>query len=142
MSCAEGDTGFIYAGALPFEPHTDRSAAWRDAAHQDQDRDERGQPPSSRSTSASCPMPGVALARLEIIINKPHRRAPPPFWITPNRCRPEKIDAKTAGPWPYADRWRFYVDKVAGRATITAAFWPNPVIVRLSDFKSNEYQPT
>ena len=67
VSCAEGDTGNVYDGLLPFEVVEPR--ARRDAAHPGQDRDERRQPASSPSSSAQLPNAGVGLARLEFIIN-------------------------------------------------------------------------
>ncbi|HEY0660734.1 MAG TPA: phosphoenolpyruvate synthase [Lysobacter sp.] len=136
ISCAEGDTGFIYAGALPFERHT------ADLEHM---------PPAPLKVMmnvanperafdfAMLPNAGVGLARLEMIIAS-HIGVHPKALLEYAQQDAEtkkKIDAKIAG---YGDPVDFYVDRLAeGIATITAAFAPNPVIVRLSDFKSNEY---
>ena len=138
VSCAEGDTGNVYDGLLPFEVSSrERGEMPRDPG---QDRDERRQPASSPSSSRSCPTPGVGLARLEFIINNE-------IGVHPRACleyagsagRPEE-EAWTQQPAAIADPRTFFREKlVEGVATIAAAFWPKPVIVRLSDFKSNEY---
>jgi len=89
------------------------------------------------------PNEGVGLARLEMIINNAigvHPKALLQYKNDPDSLEPalrQRIAAKSAG---YADATEFYVEKVKeGVSTIAAAFWPKPVIVRLSDFKSNEY---
>ena len=136
ISCAEGDTGFIYEGALPFEKIT------TDLEHM---------PPAPLKIMmnvanperafdfAMLPNAGVGLARLEMIINS-HIGVHPKALLEYGKQDAEtkhKIDARMAG---YSNPVDFYVDRLAeGIATITAAFAPAPVIVRLSDFKSNEY---
>ena len=136
VSCAEGDTGFIYAGKLGFEKTT------TDLSHM---------PPAPLKIMmnvanperafdfAMLPNAGVGLARLEMIINSNigvHPKALLEYDKQDAETR-RRIDAKMAG---YASPVDFYVDRLAeGIATLTAAFAPNPVIVRLSDFKSNEY---
>ena len=136
VSCAEGDTGFVYEGALDFE---------RKQIELD------GLPPSPVKIMmnvgnpdrafdfASIPNRGVGLARLEFIINRMigvHPRALLEFDRLDAALKSE-IEAQMAG---YADPVGFYVDKLAeGISQIAAAFSPEPVIVRLSDFKSNEY---
>ncbi|MFD0738166.1 phosphoenolpyruvate synthase [Lysobacter koreensis] len=136
ISCAEGDTGYIYAGALPFERHT------ADLEHM---------PPAPLKVMmnvanperafdfAMLPHAGVGLARLEMIIAS-HIGIHPKALLEYGKQDAEtkkKIDAKIAG---YGEPVQFYVDRLAeGIATITASFAPHPVIVRLSDFKSNEY---
>ena len=136
ISCAEGDTGFIYDGALPFERHT---------------ADLEKMPPAPLKVMmnvanpdrafdfAMLPNAGVGLARLEMIIASHigiHPKALLEYGQQDAETR-KQIDAKIAG---YGDPVQFYVDRLAeGIATITAAFAPNPVIVRLSDFKTNEY---
>src|SRR5699024_1106728 len=88
---------------------------------------------------ASTPNRGVGLARLEFIINRMigiHPRALLEFDDQPSKLQ-HTIKQHNAG---YPDPVSFYVDRLAeGISTIAAAFYPNPVIVRLSDFKSNEY---
>jgi len=136
VSCAEGDTGFIYAGALPFERVT---------------TDLGNMPPAPLKIMMNVANPdrafdfgmlpnaGIGLARLEMIIAS-HIGVHPKALLEYARqdaATKAKIDARTAG---YAGPVEFYVDRLAeGIATITASVAPNPVIVRLSDFKSNEY---
>ncbi len=136
VSCAEGDTGFVYEGALDFE---------RKQIELD------GLPPSPVKIMmnvgnpdrafdfASIPHRGVGLARLEFIINRMigvHPRALLEFDRLDAALKSE-IQAQMAG---YTDPVGFYVDKLSeGISQIAAAFSPEPVIVRLSDFKSNEY---
>ncbi len=174
VSCAEGDTGKVYAGKLDFEC----------------EREEAGvlpEPPAKIMMNvanperafefAQIPNHGVGLARIEFIINNQigvhplaalaleplaqrergrgrdgefaeHASRPSSGSGMQAGTRPARegempgelqaqILAKSAG---YADPVSFYVDKLAeGIATIAAAFWPKPVIVRMSDFKSNEY---
>ncbi|KRD39734.1 phosphoenolpyruvate synthase [Lysobacter sp. Root916] len=137
VSCAEGDTGFIYDGALPFERHV-----------ADLDK----MPPAPLKVMmnvanperafdfAMLPNAGVGLARLEMIIASHIGIHPKALleYAQQDAATKKKIDEKIAG---YGDDpVQFYVDRLAeGIATITASFAPHPVIVRLSDFKSNEY---
>ncbi|MDX9765532.1 MAG: phosphoenolpyruvate synthase [Chiayiivirga sp.] len=136
VSCAEGDTGHIYAGRLEFEVAT---------------ADLENMPPAPLKIMmnvgnperafdfAQLPNQGIGLARLEFIIARQigiHPRALLEYDRQPAEIK-AKIDEMSAG---YADPVSFYVDRLAeGIATLTAAFAPDPVIVRLSDFKSNEY---
>lgn len=136
VSCAEGDTGFIYAGALPFERTTTDLAAMPAAPLKIMMNVAN---PERAFDFGQLPNAGIGLARLEMIIAS-HIGVHPLALLEYDRQEPDvrrKIDAKTAG---YADPVSFYVDRLAeGIATITASVAPNPVIVRLSDFKSNEY---
>ncbi|WP_454261635.1 phosphoenolpyruvate synthase [Pseudoxanthomonas mexicana] len=136
VSCAEGDTGFIYAGALPFERITTDLAAMPAAPLKIMMNVAN---PERAFDFGQLPNAGIGLARLEMIIAS-HIGVHPLALLEYDRQEPDvrrKIDAKTAG---YADPVSFYVDRLAeGIATITASVAPNPVIVRLSDFKSNEY---
>ncbi|MBA3487156.1 MAG: phosphoenolpyruvate synthase, partial [Lysobacter sp.] len=136
ISCAEGDTGYIYDGALSFQRHT---------------ADLQKMPPAPLKVMmnvanperafdfAMLPNAGVGLARLEMIIAS-HIGIHPKALLEYDRqdaATKAKIDAKILG---YGEPVQFYVDRLAeGIATITASFAPNPVIVRLSDFKTNEY---
>ena len=137
VSCAEGDTGYIYDGELPFERHV-----------ADLDK----MPPAPLKVMmnvanperafdfAMLPNAGVGLARLEMIIASHIGIHPKALleYASQDAATKKKIDEKIAG---YGDDpVQFYVDRLAeGIATITASFAPHPVIVRLSDFKSNEY---
>ncbi|WP_093303429.1 phosphoenolpyruvate synthase [Pseudoxanthomonas sp. CF385] len=136
VSCAEGDTGFIYAGALPFERTTTDLAAMPAAPLKIMMNVAN---PERAFDFGQLPNAGIGLARLEMIIAS-HIGVHPLALLEYDRQDLDvrkKIDAKTAG---YADPVSFYVDRLAeGIATITASVAPNPVIVRLSDFKSNEY---
>ena len=96
--------------------------------------------PDRALSLAALPNDGVGLARLEFIINNTIR-AHPMALLHPERVLDAgvraELDALTRG---YSDRGEFFVDKLAqGVGTIAAAFYPKPVVVRLSDFKSNEY---
>ena len=135
VSCAEGDTGLIYSGKLDFERITADLDAMPPAPLKIMMNVAN---PERAFDFAMLPNGGVGLARLEMIINS-HIGLHPKALIEYSRQDAEtrrKIDERING----ADPVEFYVDRLAeGIATITAAFAPNPVIVRLSDFKSNEY---
>ena len=137
VSCAEGDTGYIYGGKMEFEAIEVELARM---------------PPIPVKIAMNvgnpqlafdfCQLPndGVGLARLEFIISNT-------IGIHPKACLeyaslPAELKAQVAKQARgYENPVRFYVDKIAeGVATIAAAFWPKKVIVRLSDFKSNEYR--
>jgi pyruvate,water dikinase len=136
VSCAEGDTGYVYDGMLEFErkqieldslPKIDVKIMMNVGN------------PDRAFDFASIPHRGVGLARLEFIINRMigvHPRALLEFDRLDGELQ-DQIRTQMAG---YADPVGFYVDKLAeGISQIAAAFAPEPVIVRLSDFKSNEY---
>ncbi|MFZ9708947.1 MAG: phosphoenolpyruvate synthase [Steroidobacteraceae bacterium] len=136
VSCAEGDTGYVYEGALDFEQRQIELDALPDPPVKIMMNVGN---PDRAFDFATTPHRGVGLARLEFIINRMigvHPRALLEF----DRLEPslrEQIRTQMAG---YADPVSFYVDKLSeGIAQIAAAFAPEPVIVRLSDFKSNEY---
>ncbi len=136
VSCAEGDTGFIYEGKLEFERVTADLGAMPPAPLKIMMNVAN---PERAFDFAMLPNAGVGLARLEMIIAS-HISVHPKALLEYDKQDAEtkrKIDERLAG---YSDPVGFYVDRLAeGIATITAAFAPNPVIVRLSDFKSNEY---
>ena len=136
VSCAEGDTGTIYRGLLAFERVVADLARMPPAPLKIMMNVAN---PERAFDFAMLPNAGVGLARLEMIIAS-HIGVHPKALLEYDQQDAEtraQIDARSAG---YADPVSFYVDRLAeGIATITAAFAPNPVIVRLSDFKSNEY---
>jgi pyruvate,water dikinase len=136
VSCAEGDTGFIYAGNLAFEKTTTDLADMPPAPLKIMMNVAN---PERAFDFAMLPNGGVGLARLEMIINS-HIGVHPKALLEYDKQDAEtkrRIDERMAG---YSSPVDFYVDRLAeGIATLTAAFAPNPVIVRLSDFKSNEY---
>jgi pyruvate,water dikinase len=137
VSCAEGDTGYVYDGLLETEVTEVR----------------RGEMPycpvkimmnvgnpTLAFDFAQIPNAGVGLARLEFIINNNIGVHPKAILDYPNVDTDLKkaVESVARG---HASPRAFYVDKLTeGIATIAAAFWPKPVIVRLSDFKSNEYR--
>ncbi|BBO20846.1 phosphoenolpyruvate synthase [Candidatus Desulfobacillus denitrificans] len=137
VSCAEGDTGYIYRGILDFEVTT-------------QELGKLPQLPVKIAMNVGnpelafafqgIPNAGVGLARIEFIINNVigiHPKAILELERVPASLRDE-INRRARG---YACPKDFFVEKLAeGVSTIAAAFWPKPVIVRLSDFKSNEYR--
>jgi len=136
VSCAEGDTGLIFEGELDFEQQQIELDALPEAPVRIMMN--VGNPDRAFDFS-SIPNKGVGLARLEFIINRTigvHPRALLEF-ATLEPGLQDQIRRQMAG---YDDPVGFYVDKLAeGIASIAAAFAPEPVIVRLSDFKSNEY---
>ncbi|MEY0996722.1 phosphoenolpyruvate synthase [Providencia rettgeri] len=136
VSCSEGDTGFVYEGKLAFEIH---SSEVSDMPNLDVKIMMNVGNPDRAFDFACLPNEGVGLARLEFIINRMigvHPRALLEF----DQQSPElqaEIRQMMAG---YDDPIEFYVGKLTeGISTLAAAFWPKRVIVRLSDFKSNEY---
>ena len=137
VSCAEGDTGFVYQGALEFEQktiHLDAMPALPIKVMMNVGNPDRAM------AFAAIANDGVGLARLEFIINRMigiHPRALLELDRQPDELR-ARIETAIA---PYGDPVEYYVARLTeGVATIAAAFAPRPVIVRLSDFKSNEYR--
>ncbi|MBT8091415.1 MAG: phosphoenolpyruvate synthase [Gammaproteobacteria bacterium] len=136
VSCAEGDEGFVYSGNLEFEETRIELDSLPDIPVKIMMNVGN---PDRAFDFASIPNHGVGLARLEFIINRMigvHPQALLEYDQLDDETR-AAIDDQMAG---YSDPVGFFVDKLAeGVATIAAAFAPEPVIVRLSDFKSNEY---
>jgi len=137
VSCAEGDTGYVYRGKLPF-----------DVIRQDLSilpplpvklMLNVGNP-TLAFEFAQIPSAGIGLARLEFVINNLigiHPKAALQFQSIPADLKVALLRQSRG----YADPLTFYVEKLTeGISTLAAAFWPKPVIVRLSDFKSNEYR--
>jgi pyruvate, water dikinase len=137
VSCAEGDTGYIYDGLL--ETEVTEVQRGEMPAIQTKIMMNVGNPQLAFDF-AQIPNAGVGLARLEFIINNNIGVHPKAILDYPQVDADLKkaVESVARG---HASPRAFYVDKVAeGIATIAAAFWPKPVIVRLSDFKSNEYR--
>lgn len=136
VSCAEGDTGYIYDGIIPFKVNEINVESMPKSPCKIMMNVAN---PDKAFELSKIPNKGVGLARVEFIINRN-------IGIHPNallnlNSQPAKIKEiiKTAIQG-YKSPEDFYISKLAdGVATIAAAFYPNPVIVRLSDFKSNEY---
>ncbi|TWO72674.1 phosphoenolpyruvate synthase [Caenimonas sedimenti] len=137
VSCAEGDTGFIYDGLLETEVTEVQRGAMPPIKTKIMMNVGN---PQLAFDFAQLPNDGVGLARLEFIINNNIGVHPKAILDYPN-VAPDLKKAVESVARGHASPRAFYVDKVAeGIATIAAAFWPKPVIVRLSDFKSNEYR--
>ncbi|UTZ23621.1 phosphoenolpyruvate synthase [Vibrio campbellii] len=136
VSCAEGETGYVYQGELEFE--IKRSAVDELPLLPTKVMMNVGNPDRAFDFS-QIPNEGVGLARLEFIINKMigiHPKALLNFDAQSDELKAEITD-RIRG---YKDPIDFYVSKLTeGIATIASAFWPKRVIVRMSDFKSNEY---
>jgi pyruvate,water dikinase len=137
VCCSEGDEGHVYEGLLPFEvketilddlPPTKTQILMN-----------VGNPEQAFSL-AGIPCDGVGLARLEFIIAN-HIKAHPLALLRFDELEDPAVKAEIAELTKhFDDKPQFFVDKLArGIATIAAAFYPQPVIVRMSDFKSNEY---
>ncbi len=137
VSCAEGDTGYVYQGILPFE-HEKLDVAKMPALPVKVMLNV-GNPERAFAFQA-IPNQGVGLARLEFLISNSigiHPNALLEYETLSDPILKEAIRKKTAA---YASPVQYYVERLKeGVATIAAAFYPQPVIVRLSDFKSNEY---
>ncbi|NMG10882.1 phosphoenolpyruvate synthase, partial [Brasilonema sp. UFV-L1] len=137
ISCAEGEEGRVYAGLLPFEV--------KEVPLEDLPRTRTqilmnvGNPSEAFSLSA-IPNDGVGLARTEFIIAN-HIQTHPMALIHHDEINDEYVKAKISEITAlYDDKPQYFVDKLAqGVGRIAAAFYPKPVIVRMSDFKSNEY---
>jgi pyruvate,water dikinase len=137
VCCAEGETGLVYEGTLDFEVRR------FDMAHLEKPQTKImmnvGNPDNAFHLSF-IPNDGVGLARLEFIINnfiRIHPMALVRFDSLPEDHLKREIEQLTAG---YEDKRAFFIDKLAqGVAKIASAFYPKDVIVRMSDFKSNEY---
>ncbi len=137
VSCAEGDTGRIYDGLLEMEVTEVQRGTMPEIPVKITMNIGN---PQLAFDFAQLPNAGVGLARLEFIINNNIGVHPKAILDYPNIDADLKkaVESVARG---HASPRAFYVDKVAeGVATIAAAFWPKPVIVRLSDFKSNEYR--
>jgi len=137
VSCAAGDEGRAYQGILPF--HVERVSLKGLHRPKTKIMMNLGNPEAAFSLSM-IPNDGVGLARMEFIINS-YIKIHPMALIHPERVMDKtvrkEIDSLTFG---YEDKKEYFVEKLAqGVAAITAAFSPKPVVVRLSDFKTNEY---
>jgi pyruvate,water dikinase len=138
ISCAEGEVGNVYEGILKFEVQR------VDAKNLERPKTKimmNVGNPENAFNLAAIPNDGVGLARLEFIINQfisIHPMALIQFDKVADPAIREKIESLTYG---YKNKADFFVDKLAqGVAKIAAAFYPNDVVVRMSDFKSNEYK--
>lgn len=137
VSCAEGDAGFVYEGALPFEvQRTDLKALGRPRTKVMMNVAN----PEEAFSLSFIPNQGVGLARMEFIVTtyiKIHPLALIGFDQLDDAAAKTEIERLTAG---FGDKPQFFVEKLAqGVAMLAAAFYPKDIILRLSDFKTNEY---
>jgi pyruvate,water dikinase len=137
VSCAEGDEGFVYEGRLPFRVERTKLADFK--RPKTEMMMNLGNPEDALSLSR-IPNDGIGLARLEFIISS-YIRVHPMALLHPERVQESKekeaIERLTSA---FIDKERYFVETLAhGVATIAAAFYPRDVVVRMSDFKSNEY---
>ncbi len=137
VSCAEGERGYVYKGLIPYEV---RRISIRNLPRPKTKIMMNVGEPDEAFAFSFIPNDGVGLAREEFIINnyiKIHPLALIHYKKIRDKQLKKKIDELTRG---YPDKVQFYIDKLAeGIGKIAAAFYPKPVIVRFSDFKSNEY---
>ena len=137
VSCAEGDSGRVYRGAVPF--HADKTEVGDIPRPATGIMINLGNPEIAFKTSF-LPNDGVGLARMEFVINESIKAHPlallHPEKVTDAKAR-QAIEHLLRG---YSSGESFFVQRLSeGIGTIAAAFWPKPVVVRMSDFKSNEY---
>ena len=137
VSCAEGDEGMVYEGLLPF--HVEKLNLGHLQRPKTKIMMNLGNPEEALALSL-IPNDGVGLARMEFIINS-YIKIHPMALVHPERITDDpvkkRIEELTFG---YENKEEYFVEKLAqGVGTIAAAFYPKPVIVRLSDFKTNEY---
>jgi len=137
VSCAEGDTGKVYLGKQPFE------VSETDLSHLETPKTDiminLGNPDLAFQTSF-IPNHGVGLARMEFIINESVKAHPLALLYPEKVSAPKAREALDELIKGYENGEAFFVDQLtSGIGTIAAAFYPKPVVVRLSDFKSNEY---
>ncbi|ATU08158.1 phosphoenolpyruvate synthase [Methanohalophilus portucalensis] len=137
VSCAEGDTGRVYEGQLAF--HKETTELEDVSKTQTEIMMNLGNPEEAFALSR-VPNDGIGLARLEFIINS-YIGIHPMALVHTEKIKDHdavnQIEKLTQG---YSDKGDYFVERLAeGVATITAAFYPKPVVVRMSDFKSNEY---
>ena len=136
VSCGEGETGYVYEGILEYSvelseqgemPEVPTSVMMNVGT------------PDQAFTFAATPNDGVGLARLEFIINR-QIGIHPKALLELDDQDPAVAKVIRERIAPYANSREFFVQRIVeGVSTLAAAFWPNPVIVRMSDFKSNEY---
>ena len=137
VSCAEGETGRVYLGSRPFR--VERTAEEDVGRPATKVMVNLGNPDLAFATSF-LPNDGVGLARMEFIVSESIKAHPMALLHPEKVADPEtrRALARLTRSWP--DGERYFVERLSeGIGTIAAAFWPKPVVVRMSDFKTNEY---
>ena len=137
VSCAEGETGFVYQGALPFRV---RQTSLKDLSRPNTKVMLNLANPDEAFSLSFLPNDGVGLARMEFIVSK-HIKIHPLALVNFDTLADQEAKAEIARlTRGYDDKPAYFVDRLAqGVATLAAAFYPKDVILRLSDFKTNEY---
>jgi pyruvate,water dikinase len=137
VSCAEGDEGIVYEGKIPFQ--VERLSLKGIERPKTKIMMNLGNPEEAFALSM-IPNDGIGLARMEFIINS-YIKIHPMALVHPEKVKDEDLKKKIIDLiYGYKNREDYFVEKLAqGVGTIAAAFYPKPVVVRLSDFKTNEY---
>jgi pyruvate,water dikinase len=137
VSCAEGDEGIVYEGKIPFQ--VERLSLRGIERPKTKIMMNLGNPEEAFALSM-IPNDGIGLARMEFIINS-YIKIHPMALVHPEKVEDEDVKKKISDLiYGYKNREDYFVEKLAqGVGTIAAAFYPKPVVVRLSDFKTNEY---
>ena len=137
VSCAEGEEGFVYDGTLPFHVEKTRLSDLR--RPKTEVMMNLGNPDAAFGL-AMVPNDGIGLARMEFIISS-YIKVHPMALVHPERVTDESVRQSIADlTYGYSNGEEYFVERLAeGAGTIAAAFYPNPVVVRTSDFKTNEY---
>jgi pyruvate, water dikinase len=137
VSCADGDTGHVFGGALAF--HVEHLKVEDLSRPATEIMVNLGNPDLAFSTSF-LPNDGVGLARMEFIVNESIKAHPMALLHPEKVSDPGQREALARLIQGYRDGEHYFVERLAeGIGTIAAAFWPKPVVVRMSDFKTNEY---
>jgi pyruvate, water dikinase len=137
VNCSEGDEGVVYSGILPF--HVEKVSLKDLRRPKTKIMMNLGEPDQAFAFSM-IPNNGIGLARMEFVINN-YIKIHPMALVHPEKVIDEGARAKIAElTYGYEDREEYFVEKLSqGIGTIAAAFYPKPVVVRMSDFKTNEY---
>jgi len=138
VDCSQGESGLVYEGIIPYEiRHIDLAQTQKTKTRLYMNV---GDPRNAFKVS-KLPNDGVGLARMEFIINNYINAHPMALWNMVQKNHVEEEEQILESMKGYSDPKRFFIDKVSeGVGMIAAAFYPKPVIVRTSDFKSNEYK--
>ena len=137
VNCSEGDEGVVYEGILPF--HIEKVSLKDLRRPKTMIMINLGEPDQAFALSM-VPNDGIGLARMEFVINN-YIKIHPMALVHPEKVTDETVKAKIGDlTYGYGDQEDYFVEKLSqGIGTIAAAFYPKPVVVRMSDFKTNEY---
>jgi len=138
IDCSQGEVGFVYEGEVPFDTE---KISFSGFVEPKTSLMLFGNKPLGIFSKAHIPSKGVGLARTELIIGEILRNVHPMAWVKYPDITPEAKEEIDSCSAHYMDKSQYFIDKLAeawGR--IGAAFYPKPVIMRFSDFRSNEYE--